>query len=107
MKHLKLFENSGCEKLNLNTWNISKAQELSGLFKPTYLSDKYLVFLYDMFKTHRIRLEDNIMSMHNISIYFYEDEWFLVSKSNESNSHFDWYKCDQFDQLKSLLIKIK
>ena len=40
------------------------------------------------------------------SIYSFHDEWFLVSKANESNSHYDWWKCDQDDQLKALLKKI-
>jgi subtilase family serine protease len=67
--------------------------------------------IYEMFKTRRITIYagDHIfigLNDGDISIYSFHDEWFLVSKGNESNSHYDWWKCDQDDQLKALLKNI-
>ena len=67
--------------------------------------------IYELFKTRRITIYagDHIfigLNDGDISIYSFHDEWFLVCKANESNSYFDWWKCDQDDQLKALLRKI-
>lgn len=80
-------------------------------FEREYISTKTLSMIYELFKTKRITLYEGTkisigLRDGDISIHSFHDEWFLVSKGNESNSHYDWWKCDQDDQLKMLLLRV-
>jgi hypothetical protein len=95
-----------------NGYNHIEASRLADMpFEREYILPKTLIMIYELFKTRRITIYagDHIyigLRDGDIIIYSFHDEWFLVSKGNSSNSHFDWWKCDQDDQLKALLKKI-
>jgi hypothetical protein len=117
MKHIKhINEGIGeSQYVKINGYNRSfygEAARLGGLpIEREYILPRTLIMIYEMFKTRRINIDegDHIyigVRDGDINIYSFHDEWFLVSKGNASNSHFDWWKCDQDDQLKSLLKNI-
>jgi hypothetical protein len=101
--------------VKINGYNRSfheQAARLGGMIQKEYFSTKTLSMIYGLFKTNRITIYEGTtisigLRYGDISIHSFNDEWFLVGKGDESNSHYDWWKCDQDDQLKMLLLTIK
>jgi hypothetical protein len=116
MKHLKLFENvyaSSDEyvKIEYRWHDIAGASEVAGLSKRDNLTSEVVGKIYELFKNRKITINDgkwiNILRNEgSISIYSFFDEWYLVSKGDSSNTFYTWWKCDQDDQLESLLQKL-
>jgi hypothetical protein len=113
MKNIKLFEGFGRDEIIRVDYHGSfyeKAAEKCGLSKTDYFDSKVIFIIYEIFKDCRINISRHYISItrnkSSISITSFEDEWYLVSISNDSNS-VEWFKCDQSDQLKTLLLNIK
>ena len=106
------FDSDQYEKLEHIDWRPEGAEILSGLSKKENFSKNTLYFIYDLFKRYRIEINGTELYVRrggvgNLHILSYEDEWYLVCVSDDSSNYrFVWYKCDQDDQLHSLLTLI-
>jgi hypothetical protein len=106
------FRSDQYEKLEVIDWKPEGAEILSGLSKKENFSKNALHFIYNLFKRYSIDIKGSSIYVRrggegNLQILSYEDEWYLVCVSDDnSNSRFVWYKCDQDDQLQSLLTLI-